>query len=806
MKFFRQTKETKRKISFFVALAMVISLLPVSPVAKAASQKETVNFDVYSKIENTKITSVQKNDSVTGSAIITLESSVEGRTISSASITAVRVVKTGVTTSSSVSSSTGHSVSVTSSAVTEQPDVTHSEKVDKGNLIVTVKGIVTGTAILLEGTVELSNPASTSEPTSSPAVTGTPSASPSTNPSASPSTSPSTSPTAPGTSATPVSKCDVEVKDVGFNYADIKLTVTGISTGSSVSVAKDTVIKFEIEPKDSEKSFKIYPELKTDSEAVDWTLVSGNKYKAEIKITKNVIITITGGEVLSLNVTVGDTTTKVDDAVQDTTGVKDVTIGASDNTTPEKFKEEMTAMAVANASKNTITILDENGNKTDLKVTDEIYDQIISSLEDASTKMNTALNVKVATDGAIKEAQEVASKADANSIEIEGANEDAEKALGNVKETVGKMINEEGAVILDITLENIIEMTSNGNTTKAAIAISKLGKAVKITMNVPDKYKEDNKVKDGFYYAIRIHEGKITILPCTLEADGKISFKSDKFSTYIISYAEKPAGPSASPSTEPSTSPSTAPSPTGTGGNGSGSLGGGGIGGYVPTTSSTPAPSASPSAAPSASPSASASAAPSGSAVPSGSANPSDPSTGNTSEPTKAPGTTATQKPDNTDKDDNTNGGSTSSVKVGKKVTVSGSKYKVTAVKGTRTVQFTNGKKNAKSVVIPSTVKVSGKNYKVTTIAKNAFKGNKKLKKVTIGANVNKIGANAFKGCSKLKNIVIKTKKLTAKKVGNNAFKGINKKATFKVPKAKVKAYKKIVKAKGAGKNVKVKK
>ncbi|MDE6615719.1 MAG: leucine-rich repeat domain-containing protein, partial [Lachnospiraceae bacterium] len=132
--------------------------------------------------------------------------------------------------------------------------------------------------------------------------------------------------------------------------------------------------------------------------------------------------------------------------------------------------------------------------------------------------------------------------------------------------------------------------------------------------------------------------------------------------------------------------------------------------------------------------------------------------------------------------------------------------YKVTAVKGTRTVQFTKGKKNAKSIVVPSTVKISGKNYKVTTIAKNAFKGNKKLTKVTIGKNVNKIGVSAFQNCSKLKSIVIKSTKLTAKKVGKNAFKGINKKATFKVPKSKVKAYKKIVKAKGAGKNVKVKK
>lgn len=53
---------------------------------------------------------------------------------------------------------------------------------------------------------------------------------------------------------------------------------------------------------------------------------------------------------------------------------------------------------------------------------------------------------------------------------------------------------------------------------------------------------------------------------------------------------------------------------------------------------------------------------------------------------------------------------------------------------------------------------------------------------------------------------MIKSKKLTLKKTGSNAFKGINKKAKIKVPKGKVKQYKKLVKAKGAGKNTKVQK
>ncbi len=111
-------------------------------------------------------------------------------------------------------------------------------------------------------------------------------------------------------------------------------------------------------------------------------------------------------------------------------------------------------------------------------------------------------------------------------------------------------------------------------------------------------------------------------------------------------------------------------------------------------------------------------------------------------------------------------------------------------------------KKNVAKVTVPATVKKDGTTYKVTEIKKNAFKNNKKLTQITIGKNVKKIGANAFSGCTNLKKITIKSTKLTS--VGKNAFKNINKKATIKVPKAKLKAYKKLLKGKGQGKKVKI--
>ena len=69
-----------------------------------------------------------------------------------------------------------------------------------------------------------------------------------------------------------------------------------------------------------------------------------------------------------------------------------------------------------------------------------------------------------------------------------------------------------------------------------------------------------------------------------------------------------------------------------------------------------------------------------------------------------------------------------------------------------------------------------------------------------------KIGKQSFYGCKKLKTITVKTAKLTKSSVGSNAFKGISAKATIKVPKSKLKSYQSIMRARGAGKKVKIKK
>ena len=149
----------------------------------------------------------------------------------------------------------------------------------------------------------------------------------------------------------------------------------------------------------------------------------------------------------------------------------------------------------------------------------------------------------------------------------------------------------------------------------------------------------------------------------------------------------------------------------------------------------------------------------------------------------------------------------TPSVSVGTKITdkKTGNIYKVTSSRSSsQTVAFI-GNKVKTSVIIPTTIKIKGATYKVTEISTNAFKNNRKLKKVVIGQNIVRIGKNAFYGCKKLTAITIKSSRLTLKNIGKNAFKNTSPKATVKIPKKQKALYNQILKKRGLNKKAKVK-
>ncbi|MBO4864651.1 MAG: leucine-rich repeat protein [Eubacterium sp.] len=136
--------------------------------------------------------------------------------------------------------------------------------------------------------------------------------------------------------------------------------------------------------------------------------------------------------------------------------------------------------------------------------------------------------------------------------------------------------------------------------------------------------------------------------------------------------------------------------------------------------------------------------------------------------------------------------------------------------------------KKAKKFTIGDTVKFGDVIYNIESIEEGALKNNKTITSLTIGKNVKvieknafagctklktvnckskvlyKIGANAFKGDKKLTKMTLKTSLLKKKNVGKNAIKGTSKKLKIYAPKKMKKSYQKLFRAKG-NKKVKTK-
>ena len=135
-----------------------------------------------------------------------------------------------------------------------------------------------------------------------------------------------------------------------------------------------------------------------------------------------------------------------------------------------------------------------------------------------------------------------------------------------------------------------------------------------------------------------------------------------------------------------------------------------------------------------------------------------------------------------------------------------GAVYKIT-MEG-KEVSYKKQSTKKKKIVIPDQVTINGYTYKVTSIADNAFKNNKNITTVIIGKNIKRIGKKAFYGCKSLRNITIKIKLLKKNTVGSKAFTKAGsknyKKLKVKVPKKKLKLYKKILRKKGLSKKAKM--
>ena len=145
----------------------------------------------------------------------------------------------------------------------------------------------------------------------------------------------------------------------------------------------------------------------------------------------------------------------------------------------------------------------------------------------------------------------------------------------------------------------------------------------------------------------------------------------------------------------------------------------------------------------------------------------------------------------------------TANLKKGSFVYIGALKYKLVSVpknnKAKVSVVGVKDKKKINKATVPNSITYTVGDVKfsftVTEIGDNAFSGCSKLKTASIGKNVTKIGKKAFYNDKKLTKLTINSKKI--KKIGKQAFKKTTAKLKVKVPKAKKKKYKSLLKKAG---------
>ncbi len=117
---------------------------------------------------------------------------------------------------------------------------------------------------------------------------------------------------------------------------------------------------------------------------------------------------------------------------------------------------------------------------------------------------------------------------------------DESKVDADVKEALEKALadsvkDKKGA---ETKIAQYLDLTVLLKTTKGQILgeINKLSKDMTFTIAVPEDLVKEGRV----FVVLRMHEGETTVLETTMNSDGTLSFKTDRFSTYALAYVDVP--------------------------------------------------------------------------------------------------------------------------------------------------------------------------------------------------------------------------------------------------------------------------
>ena len=109
------------------------------------------------------------------------------------------------------------------------------------------------------------------------------------------------------------------------------------------------------------------------------------------------------------------------------------------------------------------------------------------------------------------------------------------------KKLVESQLNSTNKVAMYLDLKVGIHILNVDGTTVKEASLAETGTPVQFTVALDDSFINTNNTVDRTYQVVRIHEGKVDVLPATFDPETKtITFESDKFSTYALMYTDTP--------------------------------------------------------------------------------------------------------------------------------------------------------------------------------------------------------------------------------------------------------------------------
>ena len=205
-------------------------------------------------------------------------------------------------------------------------------------------------------------------------------------------------------------------------------------------------------------------------------------------------------------------------------------------TTPEVEEEEETTVEIETEAETEVPeIVEEVTPIVDEKLQNAIANETEKILEDV---LNDDVSEEVMSEETLEKVKEALENGDGIVTEIIVDKLDEADVKDEVKEAFEKVLAEsfkdkKGA---ETKIAQYLDLSVLLKTTQGQElgAVHKLSKEMTFTIAVPEEL-----VKEGrTFVVLRIHEGVTTVLDTLMNADGTLSFKTDRFSEYALAYVD----------------------------------------------------------------------------------------------------------------------------------------------------------------------------------------------------------------------------------------------------------------------------